>query len=263
MSGRYKRTSTPPYLHGQTKQQRQSHHGVLRGLQRSMRTGRKCKLTDELAQRILDALSLGATHKTACRAASISKSTFYGWLKKGDDEADGLFRDFLDAVRHVEAQRECEGLAHIAEAGRVDWRAEAWYLSRRYPERWGNGKRRIGVKDTEPSVQDTMPMSKEAVALAEAMVGSLERIVRVQAAAWYLSRRYPERWGNSKRRTLEIDREPVLGLLVPLSSEAVALGQAMANTLDRFHAIAVAGDFAELTDGRTAHTKKGMGDGTN
>ena len=42
--------------------------------------------------------------------------------------------------------------------------------------RWGNGKRRIVVENTEPPFQDTMPMSKEAASLANAMVGTLESI---------------------------------------------------------------------------------------
>jgi hypothetical protein len=63
-----------------------------------------------------------------------------------------------------------------------------------------------------------------------------------RAAAWYLSRRYPERWGYSKRTTPEKDREPVLSPPMPLSKEAVVLAQALANTLEAFHAIAMDGD---------------------
>jgi hypothetical protein len=148
------------------------------------RTGRKLKLTDDLGARILQTLALGATHRTACRSVGIAKSSFYAWLLKGERSESTLFRDFLDAVRQVEAQREMEALATIYQAAAHDWRA----------------------------------------------------------AAWYLSRRYPERWGHSKRPAPEKDREPVLGPLVPLSNEAVALGQALANTLEGFHAIAVAGD---------------------
>ena len=63
---------------------------------------------------------------------------------------------------------------HLKGAGE-DWRAAAWYLSRRYPNRWGNGKRRIVVENSEPPFQD-MPMNKEAASLANAMVGTLGSI---------------------------------------------------------------------------------------
>jgi hypothetical protein len=85
--------------------------------------------------------------------ARIGKSTFYGWLKRRDNEASGLFRDLMDVVRQVEAQREMEALAKIYKASGEDWRAAAWYLAGAI-QRWGNGKRRIVVKDTEPSVQE-------------------------------------------------------------------------------------------------------------
>ncbi len=114
----------------------------MRGVQRPARTGRKCKLTDEPVRRILDVLATGGTHRTACRAAGISTSTFYSWLERGEREPSGPFPEFLEAVRQVEAQREIEALATISKAAAEDWRAAAWYLSRRYPERWGNGKRR-------------------------------------------------------------------------------------------------------------------------
>jgi hypothetical protein len=135
--------------------------------------GRKPKLTDEAAKAILDAISMGATHTTACRAARIGKSTFYSWLKKGEDEASGLFRDFLDAVRQVEAQRECEALAHISEAAHHDWRAAAWYLARRYPERWGN-RRRLAGKRTDLPIHMPIRLTAEDVALGKVMADALE-----------------------------------------------------------------------------------------
>jgi hypothetical protein len=135
------------------------------------RLGRRSKLTDDLGSQILRVLALGATHRTACRSVGIAKSTFYAWLLKGERSDSTLFQDFLDAVRQVEAQRELEALATICQAAARDWRAAAWYLGRRYPERWGN-KRGIVGEHTAPSVQSTMPISKEAVALAQA----LERI---------------------------------------------------------------------------------------
>lgn len=148
----------------------------MQDVQRPAHTGRKCKLTDEPVRRILDVLATGGTHRTACRVAGISTSTFYSWLERGEREPSGPFPEFLDAVRQVEAQREVEALATISKAAGEDWRAAAWYLSRRYPNRWGNGKRGIVVENSEPPFPDTMLMSKEAVALAE----TLERICLVK-----------------------------------------------------------------------------------
>lgn len=138
------------------------------------RTGRKLKLTDEVANRVLDAIALGATHKTACRAAGIGTSTFYSWLQKGLQGESGPFLEFRDAVHMVEAKRECEALACIYEAEKADWRAAAWFLSRRHPERWGRGRTRLRSRsaETEPGIN----LSSESVALGEALAADLERI---------------------------------------------------------------------------------------
>jgi hypothetical protein len=73
----------------------------IRGARR--RTGRKCKLTDQVAKTILNAIAGGATYKTACIVAGIGKSIFYNWLDKAEEQEAGLLRDFLDALRQVEA----------------------------------------------------------------------------------------------------------------------------------------------------------------
>jgi hypothetical protein len=140
--------------------------------------GRKPKLTDEAAKRILDAILMGATHATACRAARIGKSTFYSWLQKGEHEAGGLFRDFLDAVRRVEAQRECEALAHIAQAAEHDWRAAAWFLARRYPGRWGRTTTRLGRTEMKV-IESPISLTKEELAVAQALATDLERFSAV------------------------------------------------------------------------------------
>jgi hypothetical protein len=113
------------------------------------------------------------TKRRAGLRALVNQHFMVGWLKKGQREQSGLFPEFLDAVRQVEEQRECEVLAHIAEAGRANWRAEAWYLSRRYPERWGNG-RRLSEKGSNQAVHWPIPLAEDAVALGKAMADALE-----------------------------------------------------------------------------------------
>lgn len=47
-----------------------------------------------------------------------------------------------------EATSEARLLIYVAQAARSSWRAAAWLLERRYPERWGRGG------ETEPGVPD-------------------------------------------------------------------------------------------------------------
>jgi len=53
------------------------------------------------------------------------------------------------------------------------------------------------------------------------------------AAAWYLSRRYPQRCRNG-RRLPEKGGNQALRFPLPQDKDAVALGKAMAETLSRF-----------------------------
>jgi hypothetical protein len=142
------------------------------------RTGRRSKLTEEVGNIILNAIAIGAGHSTACQAAGIGKSTLYSWLQRGEAQEMGLFRDLLDAVRHIEAKRECEALAHIAQAAEDDWRAAAWFLARRYPERWGRTTTRLGRTEMKV-IASPISLTKEELAVAQALATDLERFSAV------------------------------------------------------------------------------------
>jgi hypothetical protein len=59
----------------------------------------------------------------------------YYTLERGGVSHGVRFHEFLEAVRQVGAQREIEALTTIAQPAALDWRAAAWYLSRRVPTR--------------------------------------------------------------------------------------------------------------------------------
>ena len=99
--------------------------------------GRPTKLTDEIQQAILDALSMGNFVETACAVAGIHKDTFYHWLKLADDAPNGRHAKFRAAVQQAMAQAENDAVSLITAAGTTQWQALAWRLERMYPERWG------------------------------------------------------------------------------------------------------------------------------
>ena len=54
----------------------------------------------------------------------------------------GKFFEFQEAVQQAEAVAEAERVRLILKAGKYDdWKANAWYLERKYPERWGRKER--------------------------------------------------------------------------------------------------------------------------
>lgn len=102
------------------------------------RPGPKGKFTPERTRKIIKAIKEGSPHETAAAAAGISTSTFYKWLEKGEQYETGVYRDFVDNIAQAEAQAESERIRRINKAGREgDWKADAWYLERRYPEKYG------------------------------------------------------------------------------------------------------------------------------
>ena len=112
--------------------------------------GRPTKLTDEIQQKILQALAAGNYQDTAAAYAGISTSTFYNWLERGKTErvrisagekpkkTEEPYVEFVDAIESARAQAEVRSVALIQKAANDGtWQAAAWYLERSHPQRWG------------------------------------------------------------------------------------------------------------------------------
>jgi transposase len=104
-----------------------------------MRTGRPTKLTTDLQERIVQLLRAGNYIETACSFCDIDKPTLYAWLKRGNRQRAGIYRDFLNATERAIAEAEIRDLEEIRKA--KDWTAKAWRLERKFPKRWGRQDR--------------------------------------------------------------------------------------------------------------------------
>lgn len=94
------------------------------------KTGRKTKKIDKYIDPLLDNLRSGMSYQAAATQAGLALSTVNSWR-----ESDEEFAELFDAaVDYAEAVM----LAEIRQQGRAreDWRATAWILERRFPERW-------------------------------------------------------------------------------------------------------------------------------
>lgn len=137
--------------------------------------GRPTKLTPETQKKIVAAIRSGNFFETACEFAGISRSTGFEWLRiaRGehpDKKPTKPFLDFLDAVKKAEADAEAEQLLIIRNAakGGTEYRSET---VNKYDK---DGR----VKEVIERKQLTPP--------------------NWTAAAWYLERKHPERWGRTK-----------------------------------------------------------------
>lgn len=75
--------------------------------------------------------------------AGVSYDTFYHWerrYKDNDPTVPQVIVDFFNKVKSAEAASEIFALRSVR-SGRQGWQADAWFLERRYPQRWGKQDR--------------------------------------------------------------------------------------------------------------------------
>ena len=92
-------------------------------------------LTEERADDLVVLLAAGVPVKVAARAVNVSRRTLDRWLRQDE------LRERVKQARAVgpvstEAVTEARLVVLLARAAQFDWRAAAWWLERRWPERW-------------------------------------------------------------------------------------------------------------------------------
>jgi hypothetical protein len=108
--------------------------------------GRKTKLTDELANRIVQVLRAGGYVETAATVAGVGRRRLNEWLARGDPRGtnprDAVYRRFRERVERARGEAEARNVALITQAASTNWQAAAWLLERTYPERWARPSQR-------------------------------------------------------------------------------------------------------------------------
>lgn len=133
---------------------------------------RPSKLTPEVQKRIIDAIRAGNYAAQAARSAGIGSSTFYRWMEQGaTEDAPQELREFRDSVKKAEAEAEVAAVAIIRrEAQNGTWQAAAWYLERKYADRWGRQDRL--KQQVEVTMHDGDSIDAEVRRLAEILDSS-------------------------------------------------------------------------------------------
>jgi hypothetical protein len=125
------------------------------------KVGRPALLDDPVTrQKLFNAIKIGAHIETAIAFASINKASFYAYCRKGrkhPDSAEGQFVNELEKAISEAELRDLQALDKHSLGGTItvqvkdefgnerteyhvvksDWRAAAWRLGRKYPDRWG------------------------------------------------------------------------------------------------------------------------------
>ena len=115
--------------------------------------GRPTKLTPDVHKKIVNLIKAGNYNDIAAQAVGITEQTFYGWMKRGEAGESPYF-EFFQAVKEASAFSEAHYLELIRKAAKeTSWQASAWFLERKFNERWGRrDKTEISGADKGPII---------------------------------------------------------------------------------------------------------------
>ena len=97
---------------------------------------RPTKLTEAVTDDLVVLLAAGVPVEVAARSVGVSRRTLDRWLREGE------LRKRVEQARatgpvSTEAVTEARLVVLLARAAQFDWKAAAWWLERRWPQRWG------------------------------------------------------------------------------------------------------------------------------
>lgn len=98
---------------------------------------RKTKLTRKLINEAEKLIKLGNYTVTVCQYLGIHESTWYRWMNEGEVAKRGLKREFYESIKRAESHAEIRNVQIIQNAAQENWQASAWYLERKFHDRWG------------------------------------------------------------------------------------------------------------------------------
>lgn len=145
-------------------------------------------VSNELLDEILRYLRMGNRVDTACHAAGITSETLYQWRYRGRlaemRQANGEELSELEAVylsvgqrmREESARAETDAIEKIRRAGDnpAHWKALAWQLERKNPEKWGNRDEVSVVSDKTPAELARERDPQEILSKAKTLIEKLK-----------------------------------------------------------------------------------------
>jgi hypothetical protein len=97
---------------------------------------RPSKLTPKIRKQLCELIGQGHYLEIACKASGLDYTTFRRWMVRGQEEEEGPYRQFCDAVNGAQAQAEVTILNHWLKQVPRDWKACRDLLERRFRDRW-------------------------------------------------------------------------------------------------------------------------------
>ena len=115
-----------------------------------MAAGAKGKYCPEIVEKIAECIAKGNYANVACALAGIHEATYYLWL------SDEKKPEFYEAIKEAEALAEATAVAAIQSD--PSWQSKAWYLERKFKDRWAKTETQnlnhSGTIDTVKTLDD-------------------------------------------------------------------------------------------------------------
>ena len=128
-------------------------------------------------QRYYDAIRGCVAPRRAATLLGVTNSTWYRWIARGRDDADGPYREFWDETQRAREEALLRLEIELRRHAQTDPQSARWMLSRLDPERWGTPGRRIG-----PEVESALHEAEVARAQANARAQAAKaRLIEVRA----------------------------------------------------------------------------------
>jgi hypothetical protein len=108
-------------------------------------------ITQDLIKEVCNYIAAGFSYSTAAKLAGIAESTFFRWRAMGKLEgAEDIYKIFYIEVEEASAFSEAEALQLVRSSAikERNWRAAAWFLERRFPEKY---QKRSSALDSDKS----------------------------------------------------------------------------------------------------------------
>ena len=132
----------------------------------SKKSRNRSKYTYELSQVITKAVEEGSSLENASKLAGISRPTIYAWKKK--------YKGFAKRLEEALARQEINLVSCIYNSD--DWRAQAFLLERRFPDRWSKN-RKVEVNRSEVEVNYKNQPSTASSEMKEKPMESIKMIM--------------------------------------------------------------------------------------
>jgi hypothetical protein len=176
--------------------------------------GRPAKLTADLHVTLVNAVRLGTSLPVAAAYMGLSPHTVKEWVRRGEGwdgrPTTGLYATFAVDIKRAQAADEVRRIARLEEAARggkvlarktkttevlnaqgevvkrwteerysePQWTADAWFLERSYPDRWGRRERvdvRLQIERVVQHVAHELGLQpEELLAEAEALLREMD-----------------------------------------------------------------------------------------